>query len=78
MKRFRLLWVGVVCVVLFAALHFYGCAKMGGDKVRISSWGDLQENQILRGISLMTSKRKTRKSKLNSFASPSVNMSRNC
>ena len=47
MKNFRSILVGLACVTLVSVLSFAGCAKSSGTKIKISSWGTPEENQIL-------------------------------
>ncbi len=47
MKNLRLVLAGFACLVLAATFIFAGCSKIGGTKIRISSWGSPEENQIL-------------------------------
>ncbi|HEY5038601.1 MAG TPA: extracellular solute-binding protein, partial [bacterium] len=47
MKNFRLILVSFACVILVSVFSFTGCSKSGGAKIKISSWGSPEENQIL-------------------------------
>lgn len=47
MKKFRLALAVLVCLVLVSVLNLSGCSKSSGTKIRISSWGTPEENQIL-------------------------------
>lgn len=47
MKNRRLVWAGFVCLILSFSLVFSGCFKSSGTKIKISSWGSPEENQIL-------------------------------
>ena len=47
MKNLRLVLAGFACLVLGATFILGGCSKSGGTKIRISSWGSPEENQIL-------------------------------
>jgi multiple sugar transport system substrate-binding protein len=47
MKNFKVLLAGAACLALLVCFLFAGCSGSSGNKVKISSWGDLQENQIL-------------------------------
>jgi len=46
MKNFRLALVAFVCLTFVAAFSLSGCSK-GSSKLKISSWGSPEENQIL-------------------------------
>ncbi len=46
MKNFRLVLVAVACLTLVAGFSLSGCSK-GSSKLKISSWGSPEENQIL-------------------------------
>ncbi len=47
MKNLRLVMVGLVCLSFLSVLSLSGCSKSGGTKIKISSWGSPEENQIL-------------------------------
>lgn len=47
MKNLRLVLAGFACLALAATFIVTGCSKSGGTKIRISSWGSPEENQIL-------------------------------
>jgi multiple sugar transport system substrate-binding protein len=47
MKNLRLVCVSLVCLILFSSVILTGCGSSSSGKLKISSWGDLQENQIL-------------------------------
>ena len=47
MKKFRLALAVLVCLILVSVLNLAGCSKSGGNKIKISSWGSPEENQIL-------------------------------
>ena len=48
MKKFRLVAASLICLALVVLLGSTACSKiMGGTKIKISSWGTLEENQIL-------------------------------
>jgi len=47
MKNLRLLVVSVACLLLISSAALIGCGSKSSGKLKISSWGDLQENQIL-------------------------------
>ncbi len=47
MKNLRLVLAGFVCLILATTFVLTGCSKGGGTKIRVSSWGSPEENQIL-------------------------------
>jgi ABC-type glycerol-3-phosphate transport system substrate-binding protein len=47
MKNFRLAFTALACLILVSSIAFVGCGNKSSGKLKISSWGDLQENQIL-------------------------------
>ncbi len=47
MKKFRLALAVAACLALVSVLNLVGCSKLGGAKIKISSWGSPEENQIL-------------------------------
>lgn len=47
MKNLRFVLVGLVCAILVSTVCLTGCFKSGATKLKISSWGDPEENQIL-------------------------------
>ncbi len=47
MKNLRLVLVGFACLALLCTVALNGCFKSGGTKIKISSWGSPEENQIL-------------------------------
>ncbi len=47
MKKLRLVLAGFACLALVSILTLTGCSKSSGTKIKISSWGSPEENQIL-------------------------------
>ena len=47
MKNLRLVFVSLACLILISSVALVGCGSKSSGKLKISSWGDLQENQIL-------------------------------
>jgi multiple sugar transport system substrate-binding protein len=47
MKNLRLVLAGLVCLLFVSAFTLNGCSKSEGTKIRVSSWGSPEENQIL-------------------------------
>ncbi|HUO56834.1 MAG TPA: sugar ABC transporter substrate-binding protein [bacterium] len=47
MKKIRLILVAFAALTLVTSFSLSGCSKMGGTKIKISSWGDPEENKIL-------------------------------
>lgn len=47
MKNLRLALAGFACLALLSVVTLNGCSKSGGTKIKISSWGTPEENQIL-------------------------------
>ncbi|HVZ80372.1 MAG TPA: sugar ABC transporter substrate-binding protein [bacterium] len=47
MKNLRMILAGLACLVFAVVLGLNGCSKSGGIKIKISSWGSPEENQIL-------------------------------
>jgi ABC-type glycerol-3-phosphate transport system substrate-binding protein len=47
MKNLRLVFASLACLILITSAALVGCGNKSSGKLKISSWGDLQENQIL-------------------------------
>lgn len=47
MKSLRGVLAAVVCLILVSAIGLSGCNRNSGTKIRVSSWGTPEENQIL-------------------------------
>ncbi len=47
MKNIRWVYASLACLMLMTSISIMGCGPKSGGKLKISSWGDLQENQIL-------------------------------
>ena len=47
MKNLRLVFASLTCLILISSVVLVGCGSKSSGKLKISSWGDLQENQIL-------------------------------
>src|SRR5580658_10297527 len=47
MKKLRLILAGLACFLLAVFFTLSGCSKSSGTKIRVSSWGSPEENQIL-------------------------------
>jgi multiple sugar transport system substrate-binding protein len=47
MKNIRWVFAFFACLLLITSASIMGCGSKSGGKLKISSWGDLQENQIL-------------------------------
>ncbi len=47
MKNLRLVLAGLTCLLFLAVFTLNGCSKSGGAKIKVSSWGSPEENQIL-------------------------------
>jgi ABC-type glycerol-3-phosphate transport system substrate-binding protein len=47
MKNLRVILAGLACLAFISFLSLTGCSKSGGTKIKVSSWGSPEENQIL-------------------------------